>query len=147
MNIPQLKQYVRFAEIHHCSLSWESKLFRPTIGYSLEFVFSLSVALICPTVTKFICKPRKNAQNRFVFQNRYRLSEAIRKILIPSDKCSVNVSDSGVQLSILVQKETHLSDTIRKIWIPLDKWDTHPKVAHTLAILAMLIKTGRLRIL
>ena len=105
MNIPQLKQYVRFAEIYHCSLSWESKLFRPTIGYSLEFVFSLSVALICPTVTKFICKPRKNAQNRLVFQNRYHLSEAIRKILIPSDKCSVDVSDSGVHLSGRIKKK------------------------------------------
>ena len=105
MNIPQLKQYVRFAEIYHCSLSWESKLFRPTIGYSLEFVFSLSVALICPTVTKNICKPRKNAQNRLVFQNRYHLSEAIRKILIPLDKCSVDVSDSGVHLSVRIKKK------------------------------------------
>ena len=105
MNIPQLKQYVRFAEIYHCSLSWESKLFRPAIGYSLEFVFSLSVALICPTVTKNICKPRKNAQNRLVFQNRYHLSEAIRKILIPSDKCSVDISDSGVYLSGRIKKK------------------------------------------
>ena len=38
----------------------------------------------------------KNAQNRFVFQNRYHLSEAIRKILIPSDKCSVDISDAGM---------------------------------------------------
>ena len=34
-------------------------------------------------VTKNICKPRKNAQNRLAFQ----------------DKCSVDVSDSGVHLS------------------------------------------------
>ena len=59
---------------------------------------------ICPTVTKNICKPRKNAQNRLVFQNRYHLSEAIRKILIPLDKCSVNVSDSGVHLSGRIKK-------------------------------------------
>ena len=59
---------------------------------------------LCPTVTKIICKPRKNAQNRMVFQNRYHLSEAIRKILIHSDKCSINVSGSGVHLSILMQK-------------------------------------------
>ena len=120
MNIPQLKQYVRFAEIYHCSLSWESKLFRPTIEYSLEFFF-LSVALICPTVTKNICKPRNNAQNRLVFQNRYHLSEAIRKILIPSDKCSVDISDVEEYFSILIHKKPHLSDTIRKIWIPSDK--------------------------
>ena len=55
-------------------------------------------------VTKNICKPRKNAQNRLAFQ----------------DKCSVDVSDEGVHLSILVQKN-HLSDTIRKIWILSDK--------------------------
>ena len=65
--------------------------------------------IICPTVTKNICKPRKNAQNRLVFQNRYHLSEAIRKILIPSDKCSVDVSDVGVYFSILIHKEAHLS--------------------------------------
>ena len=52
------------------------------------------------------------------------MSEAIRKILIPSDKCFVDVSDEGVHLSILVQKN-HLSDTIRKIWIPSDKWGSH----------------------
>ena len=39
-------------------------------------------------VTKNICKPRKNAQNRLAFQ----------------DKCSVDVSDSGVHLPILIQK-------------------------------------------
>ena len=72
-------------------------------------------------VTKFPCKPRKNAQNRLVFQDKYHLFEAIRKILIPSDKCSVDVSDSGVHLSGRIKKEPHLSDTIRKIWIPLDK--------------------------
>ena len=54
-------------------------------------------------VTKNICKPRKNAQNRLAFQ----------------DKCSVDVSDED--LSILVQKGSHLSDTIPKIWIPSDK--------------------------
>ena len=42
--------------------------------------------IICPTVTKNICKPRKNAQNRLVSQNRYHLSDTIRKIWIPSDK-------------------------------------------------------------
>ena len=105
MNIPQLKQYVRFAEIYHCSLSWESKLFRPTIGYSLEFVFSLSVALICPTFTKFICKPRKNGQNRLVFQNRYHLSEGIRIFLIASDKCSIDVSNAVVHLSGRIKKK------------------------------------------
>ena len=105
MNIPQLKQYVRFAEIYHCSLSWESKLFRPTIGYSLEFVFSLSLALICPTVTKNICKPRINGQDRLVFGNSYHLSEGIRIFLIASDKCSVNVSDSGVHLSGRIKKK------------------------------------------
>ena len=66
-------------------------------------------------VTKFICKPRKNDENRLVFQDKYHLSEAIRKILIPSDKSSVDVSDSGVHLSILIQNKPHLSDTIRKI--------------------------------
>ena len=120
MNIPQLKQYVRFAEIYHCSLSWESKLFRPTIEYSLEFFF-LSVALICPTVTKNICKPRNNAQNRLVFQNRYHLSEAIRKILIPSDKCSVDISDVEVYFSILIHKEPHLSRGIQIFRIVSDK--------------------------
>ena len=59
----------------------------------------------CPTVTKFICKPRKNGQNRLVFQNRYHLSEAIRKILIPSDKCSIDVSDVGVHLSGRIKKK------------------------------------------
>ena len=83
-------------------------------------------------VTKNICKPRNNAQNRLVFQNRYHLSEAIRKILIPLDKCSVDASDSGVHLSILVHKEPHLSDTIRKIWIPLDKWGSHSKGTQSL---------------
>ena len=53
------------------------------------------------------------------------MSEAIRKILIPSDKCSVDISDVGVYFSILIHKETHLSDTIRKIWIPSDKWGSH----------------------
>jgi len=33
------------------------------------------------------------------------LSEVIRKILIPSDKCSVNVSDSGVHLSGRIKKK------------------------------------------
>ena len=33
------------------------------------------------------------------------MSEAIRKILIPSDKCSVNVSDSGVHLSARIKKK------------------------------------------
>ncbi len=37
------------------------------------------------------------------------LSEAIRKILIPSDKCSVDISDVGVYFSILIHKEAHLS--------------------------------------
>ena len=37
------------------------------------------------------------------------MSDAIRKILIPSDKCSVDVSDVGVYFSILVHKEAHLS--------------------------------------
>ena len=60
---------------------------------------------ICPTVTKFICKPRINGQDRLVFGNSYHLSEAIRKILIPSDKCSVYVSDSGVHLSGRIKKK------------------------------------------
>lgn len=61
--------------------------------------------IICPTFTKFICKPRKNAQNRLAIQNRCHLSEVIRKILIPSDKCSVDVSDSGVYLSGRIKKK------------------------------------------
>ena len=60
------------------------------------------------------------------------MSEAIRKILIPSDKCSVNVSDSGVHLSGRIKKETRLPDTIRKIWIPLDKWGSHSKGTQSL---------------
>ena len=73
-------------------------------------------------VTKFICKPRKNGQNRLAFQNRYHLSEGIRIFLIASDKCSIDVSNAVVHLSGRIKKkETHLSDTIRKIWIPSDK--------------------------
>ena len=86
---------------------------------------------ICPTVTKFICKTRKNAQNRFVFQNRYHVSEAIRKILIPSDKCSVDVSDSGVHLSGRIKKRNPFVRYYPKNWMPLDKWDSHSKVAST----------------
>lgn len=62
------------------------------------------------------------------------MSEAIRKILIPSDKCSVDISDVGVYSSILIHKEPHLSDTIRKIWIPLDKWGSHSKGTQSLHI-------------
>ena len=40
-------------------------------------------------VTKNICKPRKNTQNRLAFQ----------------DKCSVNVYDSGVHLSGRIKKK------------------------------------------
>ena len=52
---------------------------------------------------------------------KHHLSERYKINLYASDKCSVDVSNSGVHLSILVQKEYHLSDTIRKIWIPQDK--------------------------
>ena len=40
------------------------------------------------------------------------LSDAIRKIWIPSDKCSVDISDLGVYFSILVQKENIKRETI-----------------------------------
>lgn len=57
----------------------------------------LSWQSICPTVTKSLCKPRKKGQNILVFKNRYHLSDSIRKILIPSDKCSVDISDAGIR--------------------------------------------------
>jgi hypothetical protein len=77
--------------------------------------------IICPTVTKIICKPRKNGQDRLVFGNSYHLSEGIRIFLIASDKCSVDISDVEEYFSILIHKKPHLSDTIRKNWIPSDK--------------------------
>ena len=55
-------------------------------------------------VTKNICKPRKNGQNRLVFQNRYHLSEGIRIFLIASDKCSIDVSNAVVHLSGRIKK-------------------------------------------
>lgn len=86
---------------------------------------------ICPTFTKLICKLRKNAQNRLAFQNRYHLSNGIRIFLIASDKCSVDVSDSGVHLSGRIKKRNPFVRYYPKNWMPLDKWDSHSKVAST----------------
>ena len=60
------------------------------------------------------------------------MSEAIRKILIPSDKCSVDISDVEVYFSILIHKEPHLSRGIQIFRIVSDKWGSHSKGTQSL---------------